>query len=113
MTAREQLVERAARAMHQAGLDTGTEYADWAQLRPSVRAGYLSDGRAVVDAILPQITTAAEFDAVPLRSVLVADNGDVLTLGYGQGWDTSGLADYWMRRHPSWTVVWQPSDGAT
>ena len=108
---REQQTEKAAEALASAG----------GQLQDS--AYWLPEARAVLDAILPQVTTVAELEALPARSLLKgANDGDVWQCsGYRQRighspWDclsedgTAGgyTAETVIDRSAPLTVVWQP-----
>lgn len=54
---REELIEKAARAIHQHGVDVGSEGGTWDGLMEFVRDQYRGDARAALDAVLPLILT--------------------------------------------------------
>lgn len=57
---REQLIEKAARASHQWGLELGGEWAEWDELRESTRREYRDEAAFVVDALLAEVDRLRE-----------------------------------------------------
>lgn len=121
MAAREQLIEKAARASHQEGLSSGTEYAAWDALRDRVRREYRENAAAVVDAILPQVTTVEELEALPLNTKVIDAGGEAWARYYlaAKGprplrWRNSrggyGRTSIDIARCGPLTVVYQPID---
>jgi hypothetical protein len=117
---RQQMVEKAARAEHQHGLDVGSEHAAWDGLREVVREQYRGNARAILDAVLPQLSTVAELETLPQAAVLIGKDGMAITVGLG-GKDmetvrcyryANGRREYSARRvmheYSALTVVWQP-----
>lgn len=60
--------------------------------------------RAVLDAILPQVTTVAELEALPSGSLLVTPNGEPVRHLYAH-WQTERA---WLETYGTLTLVWQP-----
>ena len=58
---RAELVEKAAKVL--------------AEIPPSLRSGPYADAAAVVDVLLPQVTTVEELEALPNGTVLVGESG--------------------------------------
>ena len=83
---REQMVEKAARAAHSQAYTDGQEGKNWDKLESWVRGSYRDDARAALDAILPQITTVDELEALPVGTLLKADDGDAWERMH-RGWD--------------------------
>ena len=116
---REQLIERAARASHQWGLDFGGEWAGWDELRESTRREYREEAAAVVDALLPQVTTVDELVNFPPGTGFVDGAGNLVQW---RGHSITYLVNGVRVDHPAWweqdcdhprmawplTVVWQP-----
>ena len=105
MSTREQLLEKAAVAWHDSTCPEGDECRsrDLHSRSNAIIIGFLGN---VLDAVLPQITTVAELEALPDRTLLVAADGfclrwfDFMTSGLNL------LAD-----HGPLTVIWQPEPG--
>ena len=112
---RETLVEKAALASHRWGLECGGEYAEWDALRESVRRDYRSEAADVVDALLPQVTTVEELEALPSHTVIVTPEGGPLEkmqtkwLHMGALWaSTAAEVVECSRERGPLTVVWKP-----
>lgn len=111
---RAELVEKAARASHRQGLECGGEYAEWDALREITRREYRENAEAVVDALLPQVSTVEELEALDDRSVLVFEAPNYnLVLRFANG---RLRADSWVGSFEQaiaelgpLTVVWSPS----
>lgn len=96
---REQLIEKAARASHQWGLDFGGEWAGWDELRESTRREYREEASAVVDALLPQVTTAEELRHLLIRVSQEASPAVVVD-NLGRTWTLfeNDRGDWWAHR---------------
>jgi hypothetical protein len=108
---REQMVEKAARASHQYGFDCGGVYADWDDLSGTVQQQYRADAAAVLDAVLPQVSTVEELEALPAGAKVLDTAGDVYwKLSTGRFRDLRGNDDG--AEHVTFfaplTVVWTP-----
>lgn len=102
---RAEMIEKAARASHQWGLDFGGEYAKWDALRESTRREYREEAAAVLDVLLPQVTTVEELGSLPNSNTWLASNGvhpckapHRASFWRGYNFDAFGPL----------TVVWQP-----
>lgn len=84
---RAELIEKAARASHRQGLEYGGEHAEWDALREVTRREYRENAAAVVDALLPQVTTIEELEALHPRSLVLKDFGS-----YAQAEEAGSLA---------------------
>lgn len=93
---REQLIDKGARA-----LATAWGYPVAVVSLPTHAA---DDAAAVLDAVLPQIATVAELEALPDGTVLLADDGFTMRWKNRMVSPLHLLAD-----HGLLTVVWQPS----
>lgn len=69
----------------------------------------------IVDAILPQVTTAEELDALPIGTKLLDGNGDIWTRRIHSWWtegDQRRQAQDWpsayVSREAPMSVVWRP-----
>lgn len=118
MMNREALVERAAKAAWDA--DTEREglscYYDWQAPGGDVlNDGYRERARVILDAILPQVSTVAELEALPNTALLKSITGEVWQKSL-PGWDclsedgTAGLysSEAVASRGPL-TIVWSPA----
>lgn len=96
---REQMVEKAARAMLADDIAAGYASDGWDE--GADRNWLLGNARAVLDAVLPQVSTVAELEALhlPAQSVLVDTGGMALI---------AELVEEFDFRHGPLTVVWQP-----
>jgi hypothetical protein len=110
MNRREHLVEKAAAVIWR-------WLAEGLTSRASGPIDYLGGARAVVDALLPQVTTDTEVWALPRDSVLICDHGSVFRLGLDvrgdkalyelDGWVLVYVRDLLAKEGPL-TVVWTP-----
>lgn len=68
--------------------------------------------RAVLDAVLPQVTTAAELDALTLGTIVVSHNGYPFERAFGNamsvGGEPAGTTDGIAAQFAPLTVVWTP-----
>lgn len=99
---REQMVERAADAIRAAG--------DFGPFAPNDYAR--AEAAAVLDAVLPQVTTVDELEALPAETIGLTGHGEVWTTDGEGHWTEFSAGDGWW--HVSnvalpLTVVWQPS----
>lgn len=71
----------------------------------------MTTARLVLDAVLPQVSTVAELEALPVGALVVASDGESWKLESGEWWEHSRLvaasASYLATLTPL-TVVWQP-----
>ncbi len=107
---REQMIEKAAQVLWEAAWPNTS----WDLATEDDRGPHLDDASDLVDAILPQVTTVAELEALSNYSFVVGEDGPYMVrhLGstylqqkFGEGWDCEpkdALA------HGPLTVVWQP-----
>lgn len=98
---REQMVERAAAVLFE--VDGGTWPEDCTHPDEHRR-----DARAVLDAILPQVSTVEDLEALPDRAVLLGRNGFIWSIRKGQCSPLFMLKDY-----GPFTLVYQPESGGT
>jgi hypothetical protein len=117
MTTRADLIETAARAIRRANIDLGFIETD-----TDTDDIERTEAAAVVDAVLPQITTAEQLDALPLRTKVLAADGNTWekymarSWGKGPAWrSTKGGGAYnrsarSVAEYGPFTVVWQPSE---
>ena len=95
---REQMIEKAAEALLAAcGACDDAEG----------RADHFRDARAVLDAILPQVRSVEELEALPVETVVVDTYGRAFTR-YQGWWDYSEEMYKPSELIPPLTVVWQP-----
>lgn len=111
MTAREQLIERIVQAVIEDDVRHGIATPDEDLDRRC--PWYRTNAQAALDAILPQITTVDEFVALPHRTLLVSDAGQATFWSPPTPEDLRKTAAHWLAHAGVWTVVWQPSDGAS
>lgn len=98
---REQQIQRAAQAL--------------AEVPEELRSGNYSDAILVLDAILPQVTTVAELEALPIWSVvLFPDGAPYRKASSDRWWSSTGavLLAYDLAAPANYegplTVVWTP-----
>lgn len=98
---REQMIEKVATAI---AWEPSVHYPDALQLRMHVDEDLAAEIAAeIIDAILPQVTTVEELEALPDSSLLVTDDGYVLQHFADQD------PDVILRAFGTpLTVVWQP-----
>ncbi len=73
---------------------------------------YRAQARAMLDAILPQVTTVAELEALALGSIVVSYNGYPFERGLDDGMCLNGEYQGTVGQFGSFfplTVVWQPA----
>lgn len=70
--------------------------------------GLLPDAEAIVDAVLPQVTTVDEVTALPHRTVLVSAEGEIFHWSWRMPMNLRLVAEGMLESGPL-TVVWQPS----
>lgn len=112
MSSRDEMVERIARATHQAGIESGAEYCDWDRLPVSVILGYRHDAQVALDAILPEVDTVKELASLPFGTAVAAGH-QVWQYSddshfHWQGLDTSWHSADLIANYAPLTVVWQP-----
>lgn len=103
------MIERAARAL--AALEDGQDWPSNAELGGNLtgtrddeyRDAMRDTAREMLDAVLPQITTIAELEALPLRTLLIDEHGGEYRIGFH--------AHDSIERALPLTVVWQPEAG--
>jgi hypothetical protein len=105
---REQMVEKAARTLWEGN---APEILPWCDLREIPKQAYRADARFVLDAVLPQVSTAAELAALAPGSIVVSHNGypfEVTREGLAVGGEDAGTFAFVAETFAPLTVAWQP-----
>ena len=113
------MVEQAAKAIH--ATDRRDKYTpiDWDEAN---KDRYRIRAAAALNALLPQVTTVAELEALPFRTTVLDSDGDpwqryyLATSGprplrWRSAKGTYGKTSEWLAKAGPLTVVWTPEEG--
>ena len=109
---RDKLVEQAAQALS----DWDADLVMGAEDNPLHDENDLDAVRAVLNTVLPQVTTVAELEALPLGSIVVSHNGYPFERSFDNemsvGGEFKGSVTDIVNTFAPLTVVWTPEESA-
>jgi hypothetical protein len=107
---REQMIEKAATEFYyRIMIETRDEWPLFEYLPEVCQQNHRDDARKLLDAILPQVTTVEELEALPAGSVVLVAGDPFVRRSWGWSTPTGHFASSWdLANSDSPPVVWQP-----